>query len=774
MAARVPAEELEDRTAPRTRTEQALQAIWAGVLGVEQPGVHANFFALGGHSLRVAQIVSRVAEDMGVGLALRDVFTWPTIAELAGFIDRSIDQAERPAIPRAEPAPHYPTSHAQQRLWVLDQIGTGEAYHMTAALRLHGSLLPEALARTVAELHRRHETLRTSLVEIDGELRQIVAEHVEPRFRIVDLSQAADPNAAARAEARHHAKMPFDLSQAPLLRTDLLRLGEDEHVLLFAMHHVVSDGWSLDVLTQELAELYASYASGRAPALAPLPVQHRDFVLWQRRRQERDGARHRGFWLRQLGEAMAPLDLPTDFPRPAVKTYRGAVERVVLPPLLLRRLDQLARREQASLFMLVLALTKTLLFRISGAGDISVGSPVAGREHPDLRRQIGLFVNTLVLRSRIEGEEAFVDLLRRVRDNAADWYAHQEYPFDLLVQDLNPPRDSSRNPLFEVMVVLQNTDNTPVELPGIAVEALGESDGATQFDLLWSFETDADGLHLSLRYNVDLFRADTAARLVRLWRNLAEAAVADPATAVGRLPLLTAEERAALLRTPSPPPELAPVHRSIVEAFEAQAAARPSSVALADGALSLTYGELNAQANALARRVRNHMEATNALDEPLVAICIERSIGQIVATLGVLKAGAAYLPLDPDAPASRLRFMVEDAGAILLLTSDEAPKLDAPSLPPQWRLDPDTDAIEPSENLSIPIDPDQAAYVIYTSGSTGEPKGTVVTHRNVLRLFSATRPLVRLRACHVGHCSTRARSTSRSGRSGRSSMAVGW
>ncbi|MBV8616174.1 MAG: amino acid adenylation domain-containing protein, partial [Acetobacteraceae bacterium] len=484
---------------------------------------------------------------------------------------------------------------------------------------------------------------------------------------------------------------------------------------------------------------YAAFASGRAAALEPLPAQHRDFVLWQRRRLERDGAGHRTYWLEQLGDGPVPLDLPTDFPRSPLKTYRGAVERILLPPMFLRSLDALARREQATLFMLLLALVKALLFRISGTEDVSVGSPVAGRDHPDLRRQIGLFVNTLVLRSRLAGEQPFLELLRSIRDRAAGWYAHQDYPFDLLVQDVNPARDTSRNPLFEVMVVLQNTANTPVELPGIVVEPIEVADVAAQFDLLWNFAADADGLHLSLRYNRDLFQPDTVARLLRCWRVLTEAALADPATATGRLPLLGADERAAILQVAPLAGELAPAHRSLVEAFEAQAALRPAGIAVSDGTRSLTYGELDARANALARRIRAHMRAVGAEDEALVAICIPRSAFQVVAILGALKAGAAYLPLDPDAPADRLRFMVEDAGAILLLVGDDSPALSAPSLPPQWRVDTALPAVPPSAGLALPIGPDQAAYVIYTSGSTGEPKGTVITHGNVLRLFAATR-----------------------------------
>ncbi|HEU4597747.1 MAG TPA: amino acid adenylation domain-containing protein [Pyrinomonadaceae bacterium] len=727
-----------ERVAPRTETERAVQAVWAAVLGVDEPGVEDNFFALGGHSLKATQVVSRLQQTRAE-LSLRDIFNYPTIAELSAFLDRQEAGETLEAIPTVPRAEDYPTSHAQQRLWVLAQVGGGAAYHMADGLRLRGPLAPGALGAAFDALIERHETLRTSFAEVDGELRQRVADAVEHSLQVFDLSEHADPLAAARGLALEHARAGFDLSRAPLLRVSLLKLGADEHVLLFNVHHIVSDGWSMDILVREFMLLYeAAVAEGPNP-LPPLRIQHRDYVAWQHKRAALYSEAQRDYWLRQLRDT-PPLELPTDFPRPPLKTYNGGSVRLLLHAEVLDEINALARKQNVTLFMLLAALVKVLLYRYSGETEISLGCPVAGREHPDLENQVGFFINTLVLRDRIEGTQAFTAFLREVRETALAAYARQDYPFDQLVKELNPPRDAGRNPLFDVMLVLQNTANVAVRLPEIEIEPLRLDYGQTQFDLLWNFAEAADGLHLELKYNSDLFRRESVERMLESWQAVIAGAVAEPETPLGRLPLLKPAERAAVLDVRPEQPESQAAYSSLVEWFEAQAAATPQAVAVTDEERRLTYAELNARANRVARGVRRRLEDVGAVGEALVGLCVHRSAELVVGLLGILKAGAAYLPLDPDAPAARLRFILRDARVPLLVTQEGVLNLPDEELPGQYRLDAGAEVGEDeARNLELPLCPEAAAYVIYTSGSTGEPKGAVITHGNVLRLFTSTR-----------------------------------
>ena len=725
--------------APRTATERVVESVWAAVLGLDHPGIHDNFFTLGGHSLKVTQVVSRIARALKKPVSLRDFFNHPTIAELAGLIDAMPSAVAVEPIPVTPAAPDYPASPAQQRLWVLAQMDGAAAYHMADSLHLCGDLDARALARAYAMLLRRHEILRTEFVEAAGALRQRVLDSVDDTLDVFDLRGSPDPIAEARSLALADARTGFDLARAPLVRLRVLRTGDREHVLQFNMHHIISDGWSMDILIREIMRLYEAAIAQRSDPLPALRIQYRDYVAWQAARSAPRLARLRDYWRRELADLPPPLDLPADFPRPPVRSGRGGRARLSLQPALHESLKALARKEQVSMFMLLTALVKVLLHRYSGEADIAIGFPIAGREHPDLDGQIGLFANTLVLRSRLDGAQSFAALLQQIRTSAAGAYEHQDYPFDQLVQDLNPPRDPSRNPLFDVMLVLQTTANDSLRLPGLDMTSFGLDYGFTQFDLLWNFAEAPDSLHLDLGYSADLFRADTIERMLAHWEVLVAAAAAKPETPVGRLPLLREEERAALLAASSPLAGLEPRHASLVHWFELQAAATPQAIAVNDGERRLTYAELNARANSLARQLRRRLDPTGEGVARLVGLCLPRSIELVIGIIGILKVGAAYVPIDTDAPPERLRFILEDAGVSLLVTRRGVLDVPPELLPPQHWLDADA-AVADDGNPGLPLTSDMAAYVIYTSGSTGEPKGVVVSHRNVLRLFAATEP----------------------------------
>jgi amino acid adenylation domain-containing protein len=421
-----------------------------------------------------------------------------------------------------------------------------------------------------------------------------------------------------------------------------------------------------------------------------------------------------------------------------VKTYNGGRERLVVAPPVQIALERFAQAREVSLFMLLTALVKVLLHRYSGAVDINVGCPIAGRNVPELEHQIGLYVNTLVLRDRLDASEPFSDLLAHVRDTLVAAYDHQEYPFDQLVQDLNPIRDPSRNPLFDVMIALQNTVNLRLELPHVTIEAVDFDFATAQFDMLWNFVEAGDGLHVTLHYNSDLFRGDTIASLLSCWHTLAQRAIADPHQPVGRIPLLTEEERTALLAISSPAKAL-PAHCNLVERFEAQVLARPTAIAVTDGERQITYADLNARANQLARALRGHLDAAGVPLGMAVGLCLPRSAEMIVGILGILKAGAAYVPIDPDAPESRIRFILDDACLSLLVTQRGCLDIPPERLPLQHFVD-TAPMVGEDSNQSLSLSSESPAYLIYTSGSTGEPKGAVITHGNVVRLFSATEP----------------------------------
>jgi amino acid adenylation domain-containing protein len=735
--------------APRTPVEEVLAGIWAEILGFPgggRVGTNANFFDLGGHSLLATRVTSRLRGVFGVEMPLRDLFEAPTLADLAARVEAARWSGEDRPVPPLRPIPPglrngpLPLSFAQQRLWLIDQLEPGRPlYNIPVALRIDGPLDPAVLARSLGEIVRRHEALRTVFAEQGGAPVQLIQPAAPFALPVVDLAglPASRREAAALALAGEEAGRPFDLARGPLLRGVLLRLtgaGEQtDHLAALTLHHIVSDGWSMGILIRELTVLYPAFAVGRPSPLPELPVQYADFAVWQ-------GSWLRGevleseisFWRRQLAGLPPLLELPTDRPRPAVQSFRGATRPVRLAPELTRQAQALGWREGATLFMVLLAGFHALLARSSGQQDLAVGSPVAGRNRVETEGLIGFFVNTLVLRGDLSGEPSFRELLARLRETALAAYLHQDVPFETLVQELAPERSLAHAPLFQVMFALQNAPVESLEIRNLRLRPVSAAGTTAKFDLTLNLQEHDGGLSGTVEYATDLFDAATIDRLTVHYERLLTAALTTPELMAWELPLLTGAERHQLLWEWSDTARSFPREATVHALFAEQAELRPAAVAVEQGGERLTYGELGRRAGRFARR----LVALGLQPEERVAVLAERSPDLIAALLGILQAGGAYLPLDPTHPPERLAWTIRDAGASLLVAPGSAPGQGL-----AWTeglrlvtLDHE-ETEEPEAGLPLPEVPAAAlAYVMYTSGSTGTPKGVAATHRNVVRL----------------------------------------
>jgi amino acid adenylation domain-containing protein len=720
-------------SAPRSPTEEVIAEIWAQLLDVERIAIHENFFDLGGHSLLATQAVSRMREAFQVEIPLRRLFELPTVAGLAASIEAA-RQAE-PALlaPPILPVPRdgdLALSFAQQRLWFFDQLEPGlAAYNIPAAVRLQGRFNLAALEQSLNEIIKRHESLRTTFGKMDGRPRQVIAPLLTLELPVVDLREL--PSSEREIEARRwvtaEAQLRFDLSRGPLLRGIVLRLDDEEYLGLLTMHHIVSDGWSTGILIREVGSLYLAFCAGGSPELPALPIQYADFAQWQRQWLQGEVLETQiAYWRERLSGAPASIDLRADYPRPAVQTFRGGHETLVLPGQLKEALKSLGREEGATQFMTFLAAFTVLLYRYTDQDDLVVGTPVANRNRVETEGLIGCFVNALALRTDLSGNPSFRELLRRVREACLGAYGHQDLPFDRLVEELQVARDLSRNPLFQVMFVLHNTALRTVELPGLTLSPVEGDSETAHFDLTLQIADTDQGLTAALVYNTDLFEAGTIARMLGHFQTLLAGIVADPEQHLSDLPLMTPDERRQALarcnggKTDHPRDSL--VHRL----FEAQVDRAPDGIAVAFEAEALTYGQLNRRANQLA----HHLRALGVGPEIVVAVCLERSLAGVIGLLGILKAGGAYLPLDPAHPKERQAFMLRDAEVPVVLTraglaagfTERGIKIIC--LDSAW----EAIARESDENPVGSCNPEDLAYVIYTSGSTGEPKGVLVSH----------------------------------------------
>jgi len=686
--------------------------------------------------------------DIGWGLAESLGYQRSTVAQAAPDTAPEAQHAANNPLGRLRPVSRerqllgeLPLSFAQQRLWFLDQFEPGNSfYNIPSAVRMTGALDAQALEQSINEIIRRHEVLRTTFSAVDGRAVQAIAPSLTitvPVTDLRDLPEAARPDGGRDAQmqriAREEARRPFDLNHGPLLRVRLLRLEEQEHVLLLSMHHIVSDGWSTGVLIRELAALYRAFAGSKPSPLPSLPIQYADYAYWQREWLQGETLQAElAYWKERLSGCPAHLELPTDRPRPAVQTLRGATHWFELSGALARKVERLAREERASLFMTLLAAFQTLLYRYTGQEDICVGTPVANRNRPEIEPLIGFFVNTLVLRGDLSGNPTFRELLQRVRETALGAYAHQDVPFEMLVDELNVARDLSHTPLFQVMFTVQDAPMESLRIPGLTLSPLQPDSGAAKFDLTLAVVKKRKTLRVSLEYNTDLFDQATIERMAGHLLALVEEIVANPDAPIATLPLLTEVERRQLLDEWVGERVSYPREATVHELFAEQAARTPEAVAVVFENESLTYGELNRRANQLAHYLRKR----GVGPEVLVGLCVERSLEMIVGIMGVLKADGAYLPLDPSYPADRIAYMLEDAGTAVLLTQerllDRLTSFEGETL----CLDRDWPEVarQPDENPEIRATADNLVYVIYTSGSTGRPKGAQLVHRGLVNL----------------------------------------
>jgi amino acid adenylation domain-containing protein len=657
------------------------------------------------------------------------------------FKDKSGGVFRAPSIPRRSEPAQAPLSFGQQRLWFIDQLDpNSSAYIVPLAYRFNGHFDVVALERAVGEIIRRHEVLRTIFTVVDGQPVQIINPAQAQTVPIIDLSELGEDSreVSARLIATQEARRPFDLRADIMFRALVIRLGAEDHVLLFSLHHIACDGWSFSVLLREIGVLYRSYGEGQPSPLAELPIQYADFAHWQR--NWLDGqvlSQQLNYWKEQLSGA-APLELPTDRPRPPALSYRGAVETLLLEKGLVESLRELSQRQGVTMFMLLLAAFKVLLMRYTGQEDISVGTPISGRNWMEIEGLIGFFVNTLVLRTEVRGEESFAEVVQRVREVALDGYAHQDVPFEKLVEGIQPERDASRQPLFQVMFALNGDNNQPTGKggsgQGMALNPFDCDYTTTRYDLELFITDDGNGFVGKFVYNTDLFNSATIARMLLHFRNLLVSIVSNPKQVVSTLPLLADNERQRILRDWNDTVRPFPSHLCVHQLFEAQVQTAPEATALIFEDTELSYGELNERANRLAHRLRR----LGVRPEQRVAILMERNPQLIVGLLAILKAGGAYLPLDPEYPVERLAFMLADADVRVLLTQQHLAATVTGDGVEVVCVDTDWLSIETEESSANPENiatADNLAYVIYTSGSTGVPKGVEVTHKNVARLL---------------------------------------
>jgi len=723
--------------APQSEIEIRLAKIWGEVLSLDSIGRNDNFFELGGHSLLAAQIAARIRSQFTFETPISTLFELPTIELLAERIATGGGDSVR-IIGKAERTDALQLSFNQQQFWLLDQVSPNRAtYNVSTGLKIDGTLDIEKLQRVVDCIVDRHEILRTSIVTTKGSAVQVISPSASVPVRVTDLSglpvaQAMSQRTAVFAEEANHA---FDLSKGPLVRVRLLKFGDRQHELLITLHHIVCDGWSINVLLRELTHLYLKDVDTKV--LPQLSIQYADFAQWQRRWLEEEAIeRQLNYWRRQLADAPTTLELPTDYLRPATRTHEGGRVAAKLPDELTESLKTLGRKENATLFTILLAAFQTLLFRYSGQEDVVVGAPVAGRTMFETEDLIGAFVNTLVLRGDLSGSPSFRDLLARVRQTVMGAFCHQDLPFERLVEELNPERRANRSPLFQVMFSFQNMPEPELAHNGTKFKTIQVASDVAKFDLTMEVDESTDGITVSFEYARDLFTAVTIDRMLGHFLNLLTAIVNDPAQTIVDIELLTRKERRQLLVEWNQNQIAFPESAGIHEIFEAQAAETPDAAAIEFAGERLTYRELNARAN----QVAHYLIKRGIGPADMVGVSIDRSFEMVVAILGVLKTGAAYVPLDPAYPRDRIAFMIQDTSARIVITQKNlAPNIDGDaeliSLNEDW-------PIISSESAANPVVPglsSQGAVVLYTSGSTGNPKGVLLEHRSLVNFATVAK-----------------------------------
>ncbi len=715
--------------APQNEVEEKLASIWSDLLGVKLVGITDNFFELGGHSLLATRVVSAIRNRLRAEVSIKDLFVYPEIRLLADHLLLQGQGLLLPSIKVVVPRPeHIPLSFSQERLWFIDQLEGSVQYHVPSVLRLTGQVNRTALSASLKMVIKRHEALRTVIRQQNGQGYQFIQSEEEWDIVLIDgAAFVADPPQLKKL-VEELINQPFNLARDYMLRAHVISLGEDDNLLVVNMHHIASDGWSASIIVNELIALYEGLAAGRTVELAPLPIQYADYAIWQRNfLQGSFFEKKLGYWKNKLN-GVATLQLPTDFSRPPVWSPRGANHFLSIDKALLNKLHELSRQSSGTLFMTLLAAFKMLLHRYSGQQDICVGTPIAGRQQQELEGLIGFFVNTLAIRTQVVSEQSFSDLLERVRIGAMEAFENQEVPFEKVVDEVVKERDVSRNPLFQVMIVLLNLPEAPVvNLDKLTLKGEDPDRTSAKFDLQLFFFEKTDGLSITVEYCTDLFTSTTIIRMMDHFKELLSSIVSNPQQKVSSFSMLAKAEEHELLVELNNTLVHYPKDKNVVTLFEEQVIKTPGLVAVAFNDEQLTYSELNKKSNQLA----HYLLSKGVEKETLVSICLQRSLQMIVAIWGVLKAGAAYVPIDPDYPEERIRFIVEDTSSKLIITTkDSVQKILHIENAEIVELDSDFSIIkqEHETNPAVVIAPHHLAYVIYTSGSTGKPKGVMNEH----------------------------------------------
>ncbi len=721
---------------PSNEIQRTLAKIWSEVLGISKISINDNFFKIGGHSLTAIQMIARIHQELSLDCPIGLLFEAPTITELAVALESKTKVNYHQIRPRFV-REYYPISHAQKRLWVLEQFESHGAYNIPSVWIIKGKLDEEVLNKALQTIVDRHEILRTYFAVVDGEIVQIVEDGFI--FKVDYIEKVENHDEIMQLVSKEAIK-PFDLTKPGLIRARLIKVNEVEYLFMFNMHHIISDGWSLNILMYEISRLYQAYLYDDDNPLPPLKIQYRDYSEWQNELlKSKEIKIQESYWLNQLVGKLPVLNLPTDFSRPPVQTFNGADMAFELDQETSRLLKQLALEQNATLFMILIAAYNLLLYRYTGQDDLIVGTPIAGRPHRDLEELIGFFVNTLVIRTKLSFEESFVELLQNIRKIALSGFANQDYPFDALVDKLAVERDLSRSPIFDTMFVLQNINNTQ----GIGeitqrlsddldiIPMKGSESVVSKFDLTLTMG-EVDGKLIGrFNYNTDLFKSETILRMIDHFKELLRNITLNPKDQIGLIPIIDSEEKEQLLyRFNSSTTEYSN-DLCIQQIFEEQAAMYPNRIAVISMDKELTYSKLNQRANRLARVLREK----GVGPEVLVGIMLERSIDVAIGILGILKAGGAYLPIDPDYPTERINYLLDDSGVNVLLIETCLEAVTSEYSGDLIYLDEQQMSAKSGDNLELEYNPESLAYVIYTSGSTGQPKGVMIEHRNLLNEY---------------------------------------
>jgi len=726
----------QEYVAPRNQLEMALAGIFADLLGMTEPGIHDDFFELGGHSLLAARAIGRIRRNLGLSVALTSLFNFPTIAGLAQELNRQSGTPATVPVEASGVTTHAPLSWSQERLWFLDEFDPGSpAYNIPWAVRLKGTLKLPALQKALSALVERHIALRTVFTATDDGPVQDVLDSIMVKPRVISGKNLSPDQLQLRL--RHLSQEGFDLKRGPLLRVHVIHMAAEENVLLLTLHHIIADNWSIGVLQKELSALYNAAVTNATVSLPAPALNYIDYAVWQRQTLN-DGALQEqlDYWKEQLAGAPALVELPTDKPRPTVRTFNGSGESLMLDADLSAALHKLANGEQCTLFMVLLAGFSMLLGRYSTSDDIVIGTPISGRSDPGLEDIVGIFLNTLVLRCDLSDNPSFRELLKKTRGNILDAYQHQDLPFERLVEQLQPGRNLSHSPIFQVMFTLNAGEPTPFEFDGLTTSAIGFDYGTAKFDLNLSMTDTGQGLGAFIEYNTDLFSRSTIQRMLGHYARLLAALSEQPSLGINQLAMLDVAERQSLLEDPNQKLEVYAGPETLHGLIDARMAACPAAIAIIDEQRQLSYQQVDSESTALAAELIAHGAGPGVP----VAVCLERSATMVISLLAVLRSGSYYVPLDPNYPSDRIHFMLEDSGAKLLVTETAL----CERLPTEGRIVLCAD--QPREMANVDLKnrsgPDDLAYQIYTSGSTGQPKGVQIEHRAIVNFQQnmATKP----------------------------------